>query len=192
MFIMPRARRQANFHQLNEFDRGRIVGLREAGLSFRNIATRMNRSLSTVLGSKKPEHAEPKAQNLTPEREDHRLRLMTLRDRFTSTRAIADQWFTEHGRTIEMDTVYRHIRSFGLVLYRRHFVLLLTPKYRLAWCRERRYWNREWNMVFFSDEFRFCFGMHDRRAMVRRRRGERRDPQFSVERHVQRTVGVMM
>ncbi|RZC37901.1 DDE 3 domain containing protein [Asbolus verrucosus] len=82
-------------------------------------------------------------------RKDRHLRLMALRDRFTSTRAIADQWFTEYGRTIEMRTVYRHIRSFGLVSYRPHFV-------------------------------------------VRKRHGERRDPQFSVERHVHRTVGVMV
>ncbi|RZC34661.1 hypothetical protein BDFB_013144, partial [Asbolus verrucosus] len=128
-------------------------------------------------GSKKAEHAAPKAQDLAPEREDRRLRLITLRDRYTSTRAIADQWFTEHGRTIEMHTVYRRIRSFGLVSYRPHFV-------------ERRHWNQEWNTVVFSDESRFCLGMHDGRARVRWRRGERRDPQFSVERLVHRIVGV--
>ncbi|CAH2008813.1 unnamed protein product [Acanthoscelides obtectus] len=42
------------------------------------------------------------------------------------------------------------------------------------------------------DESRFCLGMHDGRARVRRRRGERRNPQFFVERHVHHTVGVMV
>ena len=34
--------------------------------------------------------------------------------------------------------------------------------------------------------------MHDGRARVRRRRGERRDPQFDVERHDHHTVGLMV
>ncbi|CAH1977241.1 unnamed protein product [Acanthoscelides obtectus] len=51
------------------------------------------------------------------------------------------------------------------------------------WCRQRSFWDQEWNSIVFSDEFRFCLGMHDGRARVRRRRGERRNPQFFVERH---------
>ncbi|CAH2004434.1 unnamed protein product [Acanthoscelides obtectus] len=61
-----------------------------------------------------------------------------------------------------------------------------------AWCRQRSLWDQEWNSIVFSDESRFCLGMHDGRARVRRRRGERRNPQFFVERHVHHTVGVMV
>ncbi|CAH1976468.1 unnamed protein product [Acanthoscelides obtectus] len=50
-------------------------------------------------------------------------------------------------------------------------------------------WDQEWNSIVFSDESRFCLGMHDGRARVRRRR---RNPQFFVERHVHHTVGVMV
>ncbi|CAH1961371.1 unnamed protein product [Acanthoscelides obtectus] len=60
------------------------------------------------------------------------------------------------------------------------------------WCRQRSLWDQEWNSIVFSDESRFCLGMHDGRARVRRRRGERRNPQFFVERHVHHTVGVMV
>ncbi|CAH1988070.1 unnamed protein product [Acanthoscelides obtectus] len=60
------------------------------------------------------------------------------------------------------------------------------------WCRQRSLWEQEWNSIVFSDESRFCLGMHDSRARVRRRRGERRNPQFFVERHVHHTVGVMV
>ncbi|CAH1981761.1 unnamed protein product [Acanthoscelides obtectus] len=60
------------------------------------------------------------------------------------------------------------------------------------WCRQRSLWDREWNSIVFSDESRFCLGMHDGRARVRRRRGERRNPQFFVERHVHHIVGVMV
>ncbi|CAH2012274.1 unnamed protein product [Acanthoscelides obtectus] len=58
--------------------------------------------------------------------------------------------------------------------------------------KQRSLWDQEWNSIVFSDESRFCLGMHDGRARVRRRRGERRNPQFFVERHVHHTVGVMV
>ncbi|CAH1977625.1 unnamed protein product [Acanthoscelides obtectus] len=38
------------------------------------------------------------------------------------------------------------------------------------WCRQRSLWDQEWNTIVFSDESRFCLGMHDSRARVRRRR----------------------
>ncbi|CAH1993234.1 unnamed protein product [Acanthoscelides obtectus] len=78
------------------------------------------------------------------------------------------------------------MRSFGLFSYRPHWVLPLTREHgrnRLEWYRQR---------IVFSDESRFCLGMHDGRARVRRRRGERRNPQFFVERHVRHTVEVMV
>ncbi|CAH1967194.1 unnamed protein product [Acanthoscelides obtectus] len=62
----------------------------------------------------------------------------------------------------------------------------------LLWCRQRSLWDQEWNSVVFSDESRFCLDMHDGRARVRRRRDERRNPQFFVERHVHHTVGGMV
>ncbi|CAH2017414.1 unnamed protein product [Acanthoscelides obtectus] len=61
-----------------------------------------------------------------------------------------------------------------------------------TWCRQRSLWDQEWNSIVFSDESRFCLGMYDGRVRVRRRRGERRNPQFFVERHVHHTVGVMV
>ncbi|CAH1998073.1 unnamed protein product [Acanthoscelides obtectus] len=64
--------------------------------------------------------------------------------------------------------------------------------FKNAWCRQRSLWDQEWNSIVFSDESRFCLGMHDGRARVRGRRGERGNPQFFVERHVHHTVGVMV
>ncbi|CAH2011182.1 unnamed protein product [Acanthoscelides obtectus] len=57
------------------------------------------------------------------------------------------------------------------------------PSKNKVWYRQR---------IVFGDESRFCLGMHDGRARVRRRRGVRRNPQFFVERHVHHTVGVMV
>ncbi|CAH1988356.1 unnamed protein product [Acanthoscelides obtectus] len=72
------------------------------------------------------------------------------------------------------------------------FLPNILPSLFACWCRQRSLWDQEWNSIVFSDEFRFCLGMHDGRAGVRRRRGERRNPQFFVERHVHHTVGVIV
>ncbi|CAH1366466.1 unnamed protein product, partial [Tenebrio molitor] len=112
---------------------------------------------------------------ITTENQDRRLRILVLRDRFSTSRAIANWWFEEPERVIGMRMIYRRIRSFRLFSYRPHWV-------------ERVQWDQQWNSVVFTDESRFCLGMNDGRARVRRRRGERRDPQFDRERHVHHTV----
>lgn len=92
-----------------------------------------------------------------------------------------------------MRTLYRRIRAFGLVSYIPRLVLPLTAEHRqrLNWCRLKQHWKAEWRNVVFCDELRFCLGMHDDRKKVRYHRGEWRDIRLAVERHGQRTVGVM-
>lgn len=200
---MPRARVRGIYRQLSEFERGRIIGLREAGLSFREIANRTNRNPTTVMRCCQAwfDNAQNRRRVCTGRRrgtnevQDRRLRLMAIRDRFATTRSLADEWLGEQGHPVTVRTVYRRIRSFGLQHYRPHLVLPLTVEHRrqrLQWCRERQHWNVEWHQVVFSDESRFSLGAHDGRRRVRRRRGERREPHFDVERHVHRTVGVMV
>ncbi|CAH1375732.1 unnamed protein product [Tenebrio molitor] len=46
---MPTVRRGRHYHQVSDFDRGRIVAFREAGLSYREIAFRVDRSTATVV-----------------------------------------------------------------------------------------------------------------------------------------------
>lgn len=183
--------------------RGRIVAYRDVGLSYREIGRRVNCTAMTVMrvcrvwreegrGARRRPTGRPRR---TTERQDRRFRQLALRDRFATTRQIADQWFREEGRPVTMRTLYRRIRAFGLFSYRPRLVLPLTADHcrqRLNWCRERNHWEAEWHNVVFSDESRFCLGMHDGRRRVRRRRGERHDIGFVVERHVHRTVGVMV
>ncbi|EEZ98274.1 Transposable element Tc3 transposase-like Protein [Tribolium castaneum] len=200
---MPPVRRQPRYQQLTPFERGRIVGLREGGMSVREIAARVNRGVATVLRcirAWEEEGREHRARGSgrprgTTARQDRYLHFLAFRDRHVSTRRIGDQWYAAEGRPVTMATVYRRIRSFGLHSYRPHLVLPLTPQqrqHRLDWCRARENWDLEWNSVVFSDESRFCLGMHDGRQRVRRVRGERRNVAFSVERPVARTVGVMI
>lgn len=182
LFKMPRIRRRPNFRQLSDFERGRVVGLREGGLSFRQIAAHLNRSVSAVANCYHVWSEEGREQRArrsgrprqTTARQDRRLRLLVVRDRFSTTRSIADQWFGEEGRRVTTRTIYMRIRSFGLMSYRPHLVLPLTAAHkrqRLVWCRERLQWDEEWHQVVFSDESRFCLGMSDGRIRVRRRRG---------------------
>jgi IS30 family transposase len=46
---MPRVRRLGHIPQLSDFERGRIVGLRKARLSVREIARRTGRFVRTIL-----------------------------------------------------------------------------------------------------------------------------------------------
>jgi hypothetical protein len=42
---MPPVRRRAHYQHVTQFERGRIIGMREAGLSYRAIAHRVGRWL---------------------------------------------------------------------------------------------------------------------------------------------------
>ncbi|GFU15771.1 hypothetical protein TNCV_2367411 [Trichonephila clavipes] len=46
---MPCRRKGAKFEHISEFERGKIVGLREAGLSYRAVAARVQRNSSTIM-----------------------------------------------------------------------------------------------------------------------------------------------
>ncbi|GBL86003.1 hypothetical protein AVEN_89064-1 [Araneus ventricosus] len=45
---MPLRRRRKHYQQLTKFERGRVVGLREGGFSFSDIAEKCGRNVSTV------------------------------------------------------------------------------------------------------------------------------------------------
>ena len=96
-------------------------------------------------------------------REDRHLRIVALRDRRSTTRAIATDWMGALEHRIFMSSVYRRIRSFGLRSYWPLLCLPLTSRHRahrLQWCNERANWDHEWNRVVVSDESRFCLCSH--------------------------------
>ena len=146
---IPRIRRRSNFKQLSDFERGRIVALRE-GLSFHQIAARLSRTVSAPTncyhawsedGREQRARRSDRPRQVTT-RQERRLRLLAVKDRLSNTRSTADQWFGEEGRRITKRT-----KSFGLTSYRPHFVLPLTR-------------------VIFSDESRFYLDMSDGRRSI--------------------------
>lgn len=200
---MPRVRGRHQFRHLNDFEKGRIVGMKEAGFGLREIARRVDANPSTVLrvwrrwsndetyrrraGSGRP--------RLIQGRDLRHLRLLALRNRRDSIRQVRDALVAATGRVFSRMTVNRRLLGMGLRAYRPLLVLPLTPQHkarRLEWCRVRQNWNDEWNTICFSDESRFCLGGHDGRMRVRRFRGERRNVDFAVERDTARQQGIMV
>ncbi|GBM11356.1 hypothetical protein AVEN_13584-1 [Araneus ventricosus] len=89
---MPLRRRRSHYQQLTEFERGRVVGLREGGFSFRDIPERLGRNVSTVhdcwqqwsregTTSRRPGSGRPRG---TTERKDRRVRRMAVAHRTAS------------------------------------------------------------------------------------------------------------
>ncbi|CAH1366604.1 unnamed protein product, partial [Tenebrio molitor] len=102
----------------------------------------------------------------TTDRQDRHLRFLALRDRFSTTREVANAWYRAVERPIAMSSIYRRIRSFGIRSYRPHLVLPLTPNHRrqrLAWCNERIAWDEQtvgvmvWGAICFGSRSRLVF-----------------------------------
>lgn len=200
---MPRVRTRRFFSQISDFERGRIIGLHEGGVSLREIARRLGRAPSTVLRIRTAWRDEGREHRrggsgrprVVREREERRLRRLALRDRFRPTTAIAVQWLQEIGSSVSLSTVYRRIQGFGLHSYRPTRCLPLTAAHkraRLEWCRVRRNWTEEWDQIIFSDESRFCLWRNDGRIRVRRFRGERRNLRLAFRRLIGVTPGIMV
>ncbi|GFV69990.1 transposable element Tc1 transposase [Trichonephila clavipes] len=167
---MPCRRKGAKFEQISEFERGKIVGLREAGLSYRAVAARVQRNSSTIMRVSKQWTDEgwtarksgSGARNVTSAPDDRRLRRL----------------------------LQRGLRA-RIPLYRIH----LTQNHRhlrLQWANVHRSWRSDWQQVVFSDESRFNLWHHDGRIRVMRYAGERHIPECNIERHSRRTPGVMV
>ncbi|GFX59050.1 transposable element Tc1 transposase [Trichonephila clavipes] len=102
---MPCRRKGAKFEQISEFERGKIVGLREAGLSYRAVAARVQRNISTIMRVSKQWTDEGRTarksgsgpRNVTSAQDDRRLVRMVQTDRTASSRQLAAQWSTATG-----------------------------------------------------------------------------------------------
>lgn len=200
---MPRVRRRGNFQQLTPFERGRIIGMHDAGLGYREIARRLGRTHSTILRTCRgwqEEQLQTRRRGtgrprVTHAREDRLLRRSAVQDPWEPSRSVGINWIRAVGRRVSMSTVYRRMRSFGLRSYRPNCRIPLTPhqqEVRLQWCQARQHWLHEWNNIIFSDESRFCLWHSDGRTRVRRPRGQRYDLQFVQRRHTGLTPGVMV
>lgn len=200
---MPLRRKRAKFEQVSEFERGRIVGLREAGLSHGAVAARVQRNRSTIMRVWKLWTDEGRTarksgsgpRNVTSARDDRHLVRMALTDRTASSRQLAAQWSTATGVSLCASSIRRRLLQRGLRARVPLYRIPLTQNHRrlrLQWANVRRRWRADWQQVVFSDESRFNMWHHDGRIRVRRYAGERNIPECIIERHSGRTPGVMV
>ncbi|GFT08290.1 HTH_Tnp_Tc3_2 domain-containing protein [Trichonephila clavipes] len=199
---LPLRRNRRQDEQLTDFDRGRIIGLREAGWSNRRIGRHLGRSDMVVArcwqqwitegrvyrrgGSGRPRN--------TNDREDRAIRRVATSAPTTSLASIQRHLPPSRHPVPSRETIRRRLTEVGLRSRRPLRRLPLTPHYRqcrLDFCRPRATWSvTDWRRVIFSDESRFSLSADDHRTRVWRRTGQRSDPAFIVERHTAISQGV--
>ncbi|GFW62252.1 transposable element Tcb1 transposase [Trichonephila clavipes] len=181
---MYRRKQRSAFHQVSEFDRGRIVAYRDCGLSFREIGSRVGRNQTTVMRicdrwmqeGTTDRHGRSHPPQCTTSRDDRQIVCMTVTDRSVTSRTVAQhiEFVTHH--SVSAHTIRRRLQQSGLAARRPLYGLPLTQNHRRLlhqWCDEGRFLAVEWNEFVFTDESRICLQHHDGRIKVRRQRGER-------------------
>ncbi|GFT75164.1 transposable element Tc1 transposase [Trichonephila clavipes] len=119
---MPPRRYKEKFQQRTEFERGRIIDLREGGFSYRTIGARVQRKSSTVRRVWKQWTKEHRTTRKTGSGRwkvtsacdyQHLLR-MAVNDRTTSTRHLAARWSTATGVLMSASSIRRRLLHRGL------------------------------------------------------------------------------
>jgi hypothetical protein len=173
--------RKSGDRELSPFSRGRLVGLIEAGMSQRSVAARLECSQGTVSLQwnqwqssghciSKPREGRPR---VTTVRDDRRIRVAIIRNRFTSYRLLRASIHL----SVSRQTVNRRAVEMG---YRSRRPLVCVPltvpqRYlRLKWCRSRQQEQiTYWRTIIFSNESRFKVESADGRVRVHKRNNER-------------------
>ncbi|GFW94058.1 HTH_Tnp_Tc3_2 domain-containing protein [Trichonephila clavipes] len=173
---MPLRRNRRQYEQLTDFDRGRIISLREAeGRVYRRGGS-------------------GRARN-TNDREDRAIRRVATSAPTTSLASIQRHLPPSRHPVPSRETIRRRLTEVGLRSRRPLRRLPLTPHHRqcrLDFCRPRATWSvTDWRRVIFSDESRFSLSADDHRTRVWRRSGQRSDPAFIVEQHTAISQGAI-
>ena len=176
---MPERRR------LTDEQRGRALALLDEGIGQREVARRLQVSLSVIqrllhrfneTGSVQ-ERRHPGRPRATTRHEDRSLVLSALRERNSTSVALRGQLRAATGTNISSTTVRRRLREAGLASRRpavRPVLSAVNRARRLAWAQVHVTWTRQqWSQVLFTDESRFNLSFNDGRARVWRRPGER-------------------
>ena len=145
--------------KLSDFERGRVVELRNQGLSQRAIAERINRSQTVIKNflrdqqgyGAKNRGGRPKKLN---DRDMRALRRALRQTSGLSTARLKE----ETGVEVHRETVRRAIKSAGLKYLKRlqrPALKVVHKNRRLEFGRQHQLWNDEWRSVLFSDEKKF-------------------------------------
>ena len=110
---MPRRRKRAQYQQVGTFKRGRMVGLQEAGLSYRDIATRTGHAAMIVMHvwnqwrekGRTERRAVTGPHNVTTAWDFRHLVHMTVMDHTASSTVLRRRWSTAMGLDLSASTV---------------------------------------------------------------------------------------
>ncbi|KAJ8872507.1 hypothetical protein PR048_026113 [Dryococelus australis] len=102
---MPSRRQRALYQHVSEFERSRMIGLRETGLSYRDISARTGHPATTVMRVWNQSIEEGRTQrragtvprNVTTAWDDRHLVRVAVTDRTASSTALARHWSTAMG-----------------------------------------------------------------------------------------------
>ncbi|GFX35506.1 transposable element Tc1 transposase [Trichonephila clavipes] len=178
---MPGKRARRHFSQLNEFEKGLMIGMKTADWMTRHVAGQADRSDCAVRNcwqqwTREGTHARKTgsgATRKTTRREDRRIVRQALVDHTVTRSTIR----ADVGVAIVPQIISRHLAEANLKYKRPFRALSLTPEHRqlrLQWCQARSMWNvTDWQKVVFSDESRFVLRTDDNRVRVWRHPGER-------------------
>ncbi|GFX95846.1 transposable element Tc1 transposase [Trichonephila clavipes] len=156
----PTLLREVKFEQISVFERGRIVVLREAGLSYRAVAARVQRNSSTIMRVSKQWTNEGRTarksvsgpRNGTSAREDRRLVRMDQTDRTAFSRQLAAQWSIATRVSLCASSIRRRVLQRGLRARIPLYRIPLTQNHRrlrLQWANVHRSWRADWQQVIF-------------------------------------------
>ncbi|GFV81285.1 HTH_38 domain-containing protein [Trichonephila clavipes] len=126
---MPLRRNRRQYEQLTDFDRGRIIGLREAGWSNRRIGRHLGRSDMVVARCWQQWITEGRPRN-TNDREDRAIRRVATSASTTSLASIQRHLPPSRHPVPSRETIRRRLTEVGLRSRRLLRRLPLTPHHR--------------------------------------------------------------
>ena len=166
-------------HELSKFDRGRIVGAHDAGMSERQIVEMYGFAKTTVhrviksfeeRGLTKPAPRSGRPPKLSNE-DKFQLVQIVENNHHTSLAEITAQMRDIIQDDISERTIQRalHVEGyFGRVGIRKPFVSENNRVKRLNWANERISWSSQWKFVIWSDESRYEISGDNRKWVWRR------------------------
>ncbi|GFW66710.1 transposable element Tcb1 transposase [Trichonephila clavipes] len=133
---MSRRKQRSAFHQVSEFDRGRIVAYRDCGLSFREIGSRVGRNQTTVMRicdrwmqeGTTDRRGRSHPLQCTTSREDRQIVRMAVKDPSVTSRTIALHIESVTHHLVSARIIRRRLQQSGLSA-RRPSHLSATPRW---------------------------------------------------------------
>lgn len=175
--------------RMSEEKRGKVLAYADQGFSNRAIARKLGVTHAAIgkllqkhkkTGSVKDRNGRGRKRKTT-RREDRMIVRLCLQDRRLSVPSLREAAQRETGKQLSETLIRDRLHEQGLRSCRAVKKPLLSKANQLkrfAWAKAHQHWTAEhWSRVLFTDESRFSL-VSDRPMLVRRRSGERNNPEL--------------